>query len=64
MVIYITAALLFALIILWMATSKKQKREVNVHNGSHRLQIVEGFTDTIQVSNPFFVQTAPMSVTI
>jgi hypothetical protein len=44
LIVYIVAVVIFALIMLWIATSKGKKVHVNTHNGAHKLDIVEGFT--------------------
>lgn len=43
LIIYVVVALVFALIMVWFATSKGRKVHVNVHNGSHKLDIIDGF---------------------
>lgn len=43
LIIYVIAALTFAIILFWIMTSRGKKVHVNIHNGSHKLDIVEGF---------------------
>ena len=62
MVIYVTVALLFSIIIFWMATCKKERASVNLHNGAHRLEIVEGFSDSVEIQNPFLAQPITVSI--
>lgn len=45
LIIYVVAALIFAIIMFWIATSRGKKVKVNIHNGSHKLDIVEGFEE-------------------
>ena len=45
-VMYLIATVILLLILLWLATGKGKRVTVDVHNGSHNLEIVEGFTDT------------------
>jgi hypothetical protein len=45
LVVYIVAALVFALIMVWITTSKPKNPHVRVAAGSGRLEIVDGYMD-------------------
>jgi hypothetical protein len=51
-VVYIVAALVFALIMLWFATARRKRGPVNVHNGASDLDIVEGYSDETLLLRP------------
>jgi hypothetical protein len=58
MIVYITAAIILGLIILWMATSDPPRRDFNTNNGASSLKIVEGYNDSFPFhihSNGFMV---------